>query len=344
MTNNPSSVSTQATANYWTPRPNSPRLFMAPMEGLNDRPWRRAYYRIIGGMDEMCTEFIRMPNNGHAKSLAKAYDSIGIDIPVAAQIMGELPQPCLDLALEIENRKAPRIDLNCGCPSNKVVGNGAGSSLLKTPNQIYDILCALTKNCKIPISVKMRAGYSDISLFEENIKAAESAGVSMITLHPRTREQGYSGKANWSLIKRAKEITHVPIVASGDVTTAQEALTLYQTTGCDGIMIGRGCFIDPWLFWSIRALFDSSTFDMKIEEESTQLQELGKLFLQETEDLSSRGRSGRIKQWLRFLSQGKPSLQMQLKELLVQDQTAENLIDQLSYIWSQYAHHSSPSC
>lgn len=329
--------------NYWKPRPGCPRLFMAPMEGLNDRPWRRAYYQVIGGMDEMCTEFIRMPNCGHAKSLAKAYDCEGIDIPVAAQIMGEEPEPCLDLALEVEKLGAPRIDLNCGCPSNKVVGNGAGSSLLKTPDHIYKILSLLTKHCSIPISVKMRAGYNDTSLFEENIKAAEAAGVAMITLHPRTRIQGYSGMADWSLIKKAKEITSIPIIASGDVTSSSQALSLYETTGCDGIMIGRAAFIDPWIFWSVQAAFESRHFSLSKEEEISQIQELSHRFLKEIEELSPRGKSGRIKQWLRFLSQGRDSLGVQIKALLVQDQSAENLIDQLICLWSQHANHSPSS-
>lgn len=317
---------------------------MAPMEGLNDRPWRRAYSRVIGGMDEICTEFIRMPNTGHAKSLAKAYDSLGIDVPVAAQIMAEHPEPALDIALEIEKLGAPRIDLNCGCPSNTVVGHGAGSSLLKTPDHIFRILSLLTKLCKVPISVKMRAGYCDTSLFEENLKAAESAGVCMITLHPRTRVQGYSGKADWSLIAKAKSIVSIPIVASGDVNSAQNALELYDQTKCDGIMIGRGAFMDPWAFWVIRKGFEGDQFCLTPEQQTSQLLELAHVFLQEIEALSPRGKAGRIKQWLRLLSQGKPSLQVHLKALLVQDLTAEKLIEELGQIWSQHANMPPSSC
>lgn len=329
---------------YWTPRPGCPRLFMAPMEGLNDRPWRRAYSQVIGGMDEMCTEFIRMPNTGHAKSLARAYDFEGINVPLAAQIMGEHPEPCLDIALEIEKRGAPRIDLNCGCPSSTVVGNGAGSSLLKTPDHIFKILSLLTKHCKTPISVKMRAGYNDTSLFIDNLKAAESAGVCMITLHPRTRAQGYSGQADWSLIAKAKEIVKTPIVASGDVTHFDDALKLYQTTYCDGIMIGRGAFIHPWIFWDIRHGFEGQKKDRLIQEEARLLKTLGYLFLQEINSLSPRGQAGRIKQWIRFLSQGKPSLQLPLKDLLVQNLTAEQLIDQLCQLWVQDEYNLPTSC
>jgi tRNA-dihydrouridine synthase C len=305
------------------------------MEGLNDRPWRRAYSQVIGGMDEMCTEFIRMPNTGHAKSLSKAYDDEGIHVPLAAQIMGEHPEPCLEIALEIEKRGAPRIDLNCGCPSSTVVGNGAGSSLLKTPDHIYRILSLLTARCKTPISVKMRAGYTDISLFEDNLKAAEAAGVCMITLHPRTRVQGYSGQADWSLIAKAKQTVQTPIVGSGDVNSFQDALKLHQMSGCDGIMIGRGAFNNPWIFWQIRAGFASQPHLQSPQEEVRQLQDLGLLFLKEIEDLSPRGKAGRIKQWLRFLSQGNPLLGLPLKNLLVQNLPAELLVDQLCQFWSQ---------
>lgn len=328
---------------YWFPRPHCPRLFLAPMEGLNDQPWRRAYSRSIAGFDEACSEFIRMPMTGHAKSLAKAYDpSDTLPMPMAAQIMGECPKACSEISYEIEQRGAWRIDLNCGCPSNTVVGKGAGSSLLKTPPRIYEIVREMKRICSIPITVKIRAGYTDDSLFHDVLQAIETAGASFITLHPRTREQGYSGKARWELIAKAKELCSLPIIASGDVTCVEHAKQLYEMTHCDGIMIGRGSFIDPWIFWKIRAHFAQEDYVKSDEEESVQLEDLLRNFLQNIAEMSPRGKLGRLKQILRFLQQRNELLKVYLKPLLIDDNTPEFLLTKLMEIWREYA-KSSPS-
>src|SRR5271163_4146440 len=150
-----------------------PYLFLAPMEGVGDRCFRRAMAS-VGGFDEAVTDFLRVPTNAHVQSLARAYQADETaPIPLAAQLMGSDPELMAAMAQEIEARGAPRIDLNCGCPSNTVTGRGAGSSLLKDPEFLYQVAKSIVKAVSIPVTVKMRSGYADISLFKENLLAAQ---------------------------------------------------------------------------------------------------------------------------------------------------------------------------
>ena len=229
-----------------------PQLFLAPMEGVGDRLFRLAMAQ-IGGVDWACTEFIRVPKNAHCRSLARVYDPHETaPIPIAAQIMGYDPELMARMAQELEGRGAPRIDLNCGCPSNRVTGRGAGSTLLTDPDHLHLVAKAMVEAVKIPVSVKIRSGYEDTSKFEEICTTIEAAGASMITIHPRTKVEGYSGQANWSLLRRAKEILSIPVVGSGDVVSAEDAFRMHQETGCDGVMIGRGAIANPAIFQQIR--------------------------------------------------------------------------------------------
>ena len=301
------------------------------MEGLNDRSWRGTYAECIGGFDESCTEFIRMPTGGHAKSLARAFSPDDTaPMPQAAQIMADDPDAAASLARELERRGAWRIDLNCGCPSNTVVGKGAGSSLLKTPRRIFEMVRAIKTLVTVPVTVKMRSGFSDESLFAENLAAIESAGASFITLHPRTRDQGYRGKARWELVLKAKQLCRLPIVASGDVTDTAKAHELHRMSGCDGIMIGRGAFIDPWLFWRLRASFNGEAYTLAPLEEARQLEQLLQRFLGK---LGPQTQAGRIKQLVRLLAQRHGGLAEQLPSFLASTASAQMLVDQLIALW-----------
>lgn len=241
-------------AGYWRPRhPNCPRLFLAPMEGLGDYFFRKSLAK-LGGFDEACREFLRVPPNAHIKSLAKIYQSQEMaPFSLAAQIMGLDPQLMGAMAAELESRGAKRIDLNCGCPSNTVVGKGAGAGLLRNPEKIHRITRAMVLSvcASTDISVKMRSGYEDTSLFHENIKAIEEAGASFLTLHPRTKKQAYSHTANWDLIALAKSQLNIPVVGNGDILCFEDMQRMLNHTGCDGIMIGRGAAKSPWIFQEI---------------------------------------------------------------------------------------------
>lgn len=243
-----------------------PRLFLAPMEGVGDRPFRKALAE-VGGFDEACTEFIRVPVNAHVESLAKVYDPHELGLtPLAAQIMGQDPNLCAFMGQELEKRGALRIELNCGCPSNTVTGKGAGSSLLKDPDLLYKIAHALVNACSVPVSIKMRAGYDDTVLFNDNLKAAEASGACFITLHARTKKDGYLAPANWDLIAQAKSLLSIPVIGNGDIKSPQCAQKMLSQTRCDALMIGRAACADPFIFHKIKAHFESKTFETNLAD------------------------------------------------------------------------------
>lgn len=242
-----------------------PFLILAPMEGVGDRCFRKAMAS-VGGFNEAVKEFLRVPRNAHIKSLAAAYVADELSpLPLAAQLMGSDPDLMGEMACEIERRGAPRIDLNCGCPSNTVTGRGAGSSLLKDPALLYDNARALVKAVSVPVTVKMRSGYEDTSLFKENLLAAQESGARYITLHPRTKAEGYGPPARWDLIAEAKATLRIPVVGNGDILTVKHALEMLKQTGCDALMIGRGSIINPFIFHQVRAHFAGRSYEPEWE-------------------------------------------------------------------------------
>jgi tRNA-dihydrouridine synthase C len=242
-----------------------PYLILAPMEGVGDRPFRKAMAS-IGGFDEAVTEFLRVPTNAHVKSLARPYQAAELSpIPLAAQLMGSDPSLMGEMAHEIASKGAHRIDLNCGCPSNTVTGRGAGSSLLKTPELLYSIAKAMVLAVDVPVTVKMRSGYEDTSLFKENLLAAQEAGISFLTLHPRTKTDGYGPPARWDLIAEAKALLKIPVVGNGDILNVADAQRMLKETKCDALMIGRGSVINPFIFHQIRADFSGKPFQITKE-------------------------------------------------------------------------------
>lgn len=230
------------------------------MEGVGDQPFRVAMGK-VGGFDWACTEFIRVSTNPHIPSLAKEYTpNDTAPIPQAAQIMGSDPELMGAMAKALEARGAPRIDLNCGCPSNTVTGKGAGSSLLKTPELLHQVAKKMVESVQVPVTAKLRSGFTDISLFRENLLAAQESGIAFLTLHPRTKEDGYGPPARWDLIAEAKQILRIPLIGNGDILTAEDALRMKSQTHCDGLMIGRGAIMNPWIFQEIRARFNGELF------------------------------------------------------------------------------------
>jgi nifR3 family TIM-barrel protein len=275
------------------------------MEGVGDRVFRRAM-AAIGGFDEAVRDFLRVPKNAHVRSLAADYiaDEIA-PIPLAAQLMGSDPELMAAMAVEIERRGAPRIDVNCGCPSNTVTGRGAGSSLLKDPQFLHEVARAVVHAVQIPVTLKMRSGYEDISLFRENVLAAQESGVRYITLHPRTKVDGYGPPARWDLIAEAKSLLRIPLVGNGDILSVQNALDMLRTTGCDALMIGRGSIINPFIFHQIRAHFSGIPFSCPWSDLFQYLQ----VYISEIPaDMPLRVKINKLKQLLSFLFKAHPEL------------------------------------
>jgi nifR3 family TIM-barrel protein len=282
-----------------------PYLFLAPMEGVSDRGFRTSM-ATIGGFDEAVTEFMRVPANAHVKSLAKQYNSQELlPIPLAAQIMGSDPDLMAAMAEELERRGAPRIDLNCGCPSNTVTGRGAGSSLLKTPDVLFTIAQKIVRAVSIPVTIKMRIGYEDTTLFKENIQAAEASGVKFITLHPRTKVDGYSPPARWEFIKEAKSLASIPIVGNGDIRNVADAKRMLEVTGCDALMIGRGAVTNPFIFHEIKASFSQAIYHASW----SQLEHFLDTFVAEIDpEMPEKNKINKAKQLMSFLFQKNSSL------------------------------------
>lgn len=290
-----------------------PYLFLAPMEGVGDASFRKAMAS-VGGMDEAVTEFISVPCNAHVQSLAKVYNAKELSpIPLAAQIMGSDPDLMAAMAVELTKRGAPRIDINCGCPSNTVTGRGAGSSLLKDPRFLYEISQAVVKAVSIPVTIKMRSGYTDTSLFKENLLAAEESGVRFITLHPRTKIEGYTPPARWDLIALAKELVKIPIIGNGDIVKVQDALHVLSYTKCDALMIGRGAIINPFLFLQIRAHFSQNPYEISFGMIEKYLRYY---FSSLPEKMVEKTRVNKLKQLIGFLCKSHPSWIEQRQALL----------------------------
>lgn len=290
-----------------------PYLILAPMEGLGDRSFRKAM-RAIGGFDEATTEFLRVPMNAHVQSLAARYQSQELlPIPLAAQLMGSDPELMGAMAREIEMRGAPRIDLNCGCPSNTVTGRGAGSSLLKDPELLHANAKAMCQAVSVPVTLKMRSGFEDISLFRENLLAAQESGVKFITLHPRTKVDGYGPPARWDLIAEAKSLLKVPLVGNGDILNVGDALRMLKETKCDALMIGRGSVINPFIFHQIRAHFEGKEFQISWND----FERYFEAFCGEVpEDSTKKGRINKLKQLLSMLFKGNEALMSRRMEML----------------------------
>lgn len=275
-----------------------PFLLLAPMEGVGDETFRKAMAS-VGGFDEGVRDFLRVPANPHIPSLAAKYCAKEIaPIPLAAQLMGSDPELMAMMAKEMELRGAPRVDLNCGCPSNTVTGRGAGSSLLKNPNYLHEVAKAMVDAVSIPVTAKLRSGFEDTSLFKENLLAAQESGIKFLTLHPRTKAEGYGPPARWDLIAEAKSILKIPVVGNGDILHVEDAVRMVSQTGCDALMIGRGSIINPFIFLEIKAHYAKKSFSYGWED----LYKYLNVYLEATpKELHEKSKIGKMKQLLGFL-------------------------------------------
>ena len=302
-----------------------PYLFLAPMEGVGDRCFRKAMAS-IGGFDEAVRDFLRVPKNAHIKSLARDYDAAELSpIPLAAQLMGSDPLLMAEMAVEIQTRGAPRIDLNCGCPSNTVTGRGAGSSLLKEPDSLYQVAKAMVGAVSIPVTIKMRSGFEDTSLFKENLLAAQESGVRYVTLHPRTKVDGYGPPARWDLIAEAKATLKIPVVGNGDILTIENAVDMLKQTGCDALMIGRGSVINPFIFQQIKAHYSGEIYRPK-------WQDLANYFVIYLAEICPKtplkGQINKLKQLMSFLFKGNAALLAKRGSILTsQHSTIESFLE-----------------
>ena len=224
------------------------RIVFAPMAGISNESYRAIIKQMGAGLiyTEMVSTMGIIYNSKNTMDLLKINDS---ERPISIQIFGSDTNSFIKSAKFVEeNYKPDIIDINMGCPVPKVaIKSQAGSGLLKNPEKIYEIVSSVVKTVNIPVTVKIRAGWDNETInCVEVAKMIEKAGASAIAIHPRTRVQGYSGKANWNLIKQVKEAVSIPIIGNGDITTIYEAKQMLEETHCDAIMIGRATPGNPW--------------------------------------------------------------------------------------------------
>ena len=247
---------------------------LGPMAGVSDLPFRLLCKEMGAGL--VCMEMVS------AKAIAyqnkKTFDlmkTLPQEAPVSLQLFGSEPELMAEVAKKIEEEPFDILDINMGCPVPKVVNNGEGSALMKDPKLAAEIVRAISQAIKKPVTAKIRIGFDEAHLNAvEMAKYLEDAGAAAIAVHGRTREQYYSGKANWEMIARVKEALSVPVIGNGDVTCPEDAERLQKETDCDGIMIARAAEGNPWIFRDMVEYEEKGSYQGKVSQ-----QEIGSMIL-----------------------------------------------------------------
>lgn len=248
-----------------------PAAVLAPMAGVTDTLFRRVI-RGLGGCGLLMTEFTS--SEGITRSAAKTLRYLYFqedEHPITAQLFGANPQVMADAARMVEDLGYDAVDINLGCPAKKVVKCG-GSGLLRDLPLLAEIFRAVRSAVRIPLTAKIRAGWDGQSIVAVDVaKMAEALGVEGIAVHPRTRQQGYTGPADWTIIAAVKQAVKIPVIGNGDINAPEDAERMHAQTGCDAVMIGRAAATNPWIFRQMQQYAATGRYDTPTEDDRRRL-------------------------------------------------------------------------
>lgn len=306
----------------------NPPLILSPMAGVTDYTFRRLIKR-RGGVGLVVSEFISVEGLTRGNPKSKRQMRFDEDErPYAVQIFGGQPERMAMGAEMAEEVGADILDVNCGCPAPKVVKNGGGSGLLRDMPRLETILKEIKKSISIPLTLKVRTGYSDASINVVDVaQMAEQCGVEHIQVHGRTREQGYKGLANWDIIKQVKQAVNIPVSGNGDITSIEYGMRRWREAGTDGVLIGRGAMQNPWIFRQFHdAIEGREPYQPDLDEKKDVLLEFFGLCREEMPEIVALGKMKQLAgQFTKGLVGG-----AQFRQKLYHSHSADEILDNIT--------------